>query len=48
MISGLNGEEKMSKSDPDSSIFMDDSEEDIRRKIGKALVQLDKLLKIPF
>lgn len=30
------GQEKMSKSDPDSAIFMEDKEEDIRRKIKKA------------
>ena len=47
MISGLNGEEKMSKSDPDSSIFMDDSEEDIRRKIGKAFCPIGQIIKNP-
>mmetsp|Transcript_1464 Transcript_1464/g.1749 ORF Transcript_1464/g.1749 Transcript_1464/m.1749 type:complete len:755 (+) Transcript_1464:133-2397(+) len=34
MLYGLKqGQEKMSKSDPDSAVFMEDSEEDIRRKI---------------
>lgn len=37
MLSGLKeGQEKMSKSDPDSAIFMEDSAEDVRRKIKKA------------
>merc|ERR1712014_385659 len=40
MIPGLlQGQEKMSKSDPDSAIFMEDSEEDVRRKIRKAWCQ---------
>jgi tyrosyl-tRNA synthetase len=30
------GQEKMSKSDPDSAIFMEDTEEDLRRKVKKA------------
>lgn len=37
MLSGLKeGQAKMSKSDPDSAIFMEDKEEDVRRKIKKA------------
>lgn len=37
MLLGLKkGQEKMSKSDPDSAIFMEDTEKDIKRKIGKA------------
>lgn len=32
----LEGQEKMSKSDPDSAIFMEDTREDISRKIKKA------------
>lgn len=37
MLSGLKeGQAKMSKSDPDSAIFMEDSEDDVRRKIKKA------------
>eukprot|EP01038_Epipyxis_sp_PR26KG_P006800 gene6800-9315_t len=37
MLSGLKeGQEKMSKSDPDSAIFMEDSVEDVKRKIKKA------------
>ena len=37
MLMGLKqGQAKMSKSDPDSAIFMEDKEEDVRRKIKKA------------
>jgi tyrosyl-tRNA synthetase len=37
MIPGLlEGQEKMSKSNPDSAIFMEDSEEDVNRKIKQA------------
>jgi len=37
MLSGLKeGQEKMSKSDPDSAIFMEDSVDDVKRKIKKA------------
>ncbi len=37
MILGLlEGQTKMSKSDPDSAIFMEDSEEEVKRKIAKA------------
>jgi tyrosyl-tRNA synthetase len=37
MLMGLKeGQEKMSKSDPDSAIFMEDAAEDVRRKIKKA------------
>lgn len=37
MLPGLKeGQEKMSKSDPDSAIFMEDSAEDVRLKIKKA------------
>jgi len=37
MLSGLKeGQEKMSKSDPNSAIFMEDSEEDVRDKINLA------------
>ncbi len=32
----VQGQEKMSKSDPNSAIFMEDSEDDVRRKIKKA------------
>jgi len=37
MLAGLKeGQEKMSKSDPDSAIFMEDSEADVKNKIKKA------------
>lgn len=36
MLAGLNNE-KMSKSDPDFAIFMEDSKEDVERKIKKAV-----------
>jgi len=37
MLAGLKeGQEKMSKSDPDSAIFMEDSADDVRRKIRQA------------
>jgi tyrosyl-tRNA synthetase len=34
MLMGLKeGQEKMSKSDPDSAIFMEDSADDVKRKV---------------
>jgi tyrosyl-tRNA synthetase len=37
MMLGLKeGQEKMSKSDPDSAVFMEDSVEDVKRKIKRA------------
>jgi len=36
MVMGLDGSDKMSKSDPDNTIFMDDSEQEVKRKIKKA------------
>ena len=36
MVMGLDGSDKMSKSNPDNAIFMDDSEADVKRKIKKA------------
>jgi len=37
MLAGLKeGQEKMSKSDPDSAIFMEDTREDVTRKIKKS------------
>jgi len=47
MIIGLNGETKMSKTDPESSIFMDDLEEDIKRKIDKAFCPIKQIIKNP-
>lgn len=39
MLSGLNGDTKMSKSVPDNAIFMDDSEADVNRKIKRAFCE---------
>ena len=36
MVMGLDGSDKMSKSDPDNAIFMDDDEKEVKRKIKKA------------
>jgi tyrosyl-tRNA synthetase len=37
MLYGLKaGQEKMSKSDPDSAIFMEDTRDDVERKINQA------------
>lgn len=37
MLPGLlEGQAKMSKSDPDSAIFMEDTEDDVRKKIKRA------------
>ena len=36
MVMGLDGSDKMSKSDPDNAIFMDDSEQEVKRKMKKA------------
>jgi tyrosyl-tRNA synthetase len=36
MLMGLDGSDKMSKSNPDSAIFMDDTEQEVNRKIKKA------------
>ena len=37
MLMGLKeGQEKMSKSDPESAIFMEDSADDVKKKIKKA------------
>lgn len=37
MLPGLKqGQEKMSKSDPDSAIFMEDSAEEVEKKLKKA------------
>ena len=37
MLAGLKeGQEKMSKSDPDSAIFMEDTREDVNRKLKKS------------
>ena len=47
MLMGLNGDEKMSKSKPNSAIFMDDTEEDINRKIKKSYCPILQLKNNP-
>lgn len=48
MLSGLKeGQEKMSKSDPDSAIFMEDSADDVKRKIKKAYCPPEQVEKNP-
>jgi tyrosyl-tRNA synthetase len=39
MIRGLDGSDKMSKSNPDSAIFMDDDKTEVKRKIKKAFCE---------
>ncbi len=39
MVMGLDGSDKMSKSNPDNAIFMDDNEEEVNRKIKKAFCE---------
>jgi tyrosyl-tRNA synthetase len=39
MLMGLDGSDKMSKSNPDSAIFMDDSAQEVKRKIRKAFCE---------
>ena len=41
MLMGLKeGQEKMSKSDPDSALFMEDSADDIKRKVSSYSIPL--------
>jgi tyrosyl-tRNA synthetase len=47
MIMGLDGSDKMSKSSPDNTIFMDDNEDDVKRKIQKAFCELGNIDKNP-
>ena len=47
MIMGLDGSDKMSKSNPDNTIFMDDSESDVKRKITKAFCEPGNISKNP-
>lgn len=47
MIMGLDGSDKMSKSNPDNTIFMDDTEEDVKRKITKAFCEPGNIDKNP-
>ena len=47
MIMGLDGSDKMSKSNPDNTVFMDDSEADVKRKITKAFCEPGNVDKNP-
>ena len=47
MIMGLDGSDKMSKSNPDNTIFMDDSESEVKRKINKAFCEPGNIAKNP-
>jgi tyrosyl-tRNA synthetase len=47
MIMGLDGSDKMSKSNPDNTIFMDDSESEVKRKITKAFCEPGNIDKNP-
>jgi tyrosyl-tRNA synthetase len=47
MIMGLDGSDKMSKSNPENTIFMDDSEADVKRKITKAFCEPSNITKNP-
>jgi len=47
MLMGLDGSDKMSKSNPDNTIFMNDSENDIGRKIKKAFCEPGNIEKNP-
>ena len=47
MIMGLDGSDKMSKSNPDNTIFLDDSESDVKRKITKAFCEPGNIVKNP-
>lgn len=47
MVMGLDGSDKMSKSNPDNAIFMDDTEMDVKRKIKKAFCMEKNIEKNP-
>ncbi len=47
MIMGLDGSDKMSKSNPDNTVFMDDTEADVKRKITKAFCEPGNIEKNP-
>ena len=47
MLSGLDGSDKMAKSNPDSAIFMDDTDQDIDSKIRKAFCEPGNIAKNP-
>ena len=47
MVMGLDGSDKMSKSNPDNAIFMDDSVTEVKRKINKAFCEEGNIEKNP-
>ena len=47
MLNGLDGSDKMSKSNPDNTIFMDDNSNEIKRKIKKAFCEPNNIEKNP-
>lgn len=47
MLSGLDGSDKMAKSNPDSAIFMDDTDQEIDSKIRKAFCEPGNITKNP-
>lgn len=47
MVMGLDGSDKMSKSNPDNTIFMDDNPNEIKRKIKKAFCEEGRIDKNP-
>lgn len=47
MVMGLDGSDKMSKSNPDNTIFMDDNVGEINRKIKKAFCDSGNIIKNP-
>lgn len=47
MLMGLDGSDKMSKSNPDSAIFMDDTVQDVNRKIKRAFCEPQNIEKNP-
>lgn len=47
MVMGLDGSDKMSKSNPDNAIFMDDNVSEVKRKITKAFCEPKNIEKNP-
>jgi len=47
MVMGLDGSDKMSKSNPDNTIFMDDNQNEVKRKITKAFCEPNNIDKNP-
>lgn len=47
MLMGLDGSDKMSKSNPDNTIFMNDSPNEVKRKINKAFCEPANIVKNP-